>query len=147
MANKIRVLFICNQNSGRSQLAEALLRMLYGDRYEVYSAGVVPSQVNPYAIRVMEELGVDMSGHRAKNIDEYRDMEFDYVVTVCDAAKETCPYFPGRRVIHHSFSGAATTGTDKEILLSFAKVRDEIRTWLVQEFGPAAIIPNSEPLH
>lgn len=83
-------------------MAEALLRMLYGDRYEVYSAGVVPSQVNPYAIKVMEELGVDMSGHRAKNIDEYRDREFDYVVTVCDAAKETCPFFPGHRVIHHS---------------------------------------------
>jgi len=132
---KEKVLFICNQNSGRSQMAEALLRMLYKDRYDSYSAGVIPSQVNPYAIRAMEQLGVDMSSHRSKSIDEFKDMDFDYVVTVCDVAKETCPYFPGRTVLHHSFSSASTEGSEEEILASFGRVRDEIRSWIEMQFG------------
>lgn len=131
---KEKVLFICNQNSGRSQMAEALLRMLYGDRYESYSAGVIPSQVNPYAIKTMEQLGVDMSSHHSKSIDEFRDMDFDYVVTVCDTAKETCPFFPGRQVLHHSFSSASSEGSEEEILASFGKVRDEIRAWIEEQF-------------
>ena len=130
-----KVLFICQQNSGRSQLAEALLRMLYGDCYEVYSAGVVPSQVNPYAVKVMQQLGVDMSSHRSKSIDEFKDVVFDYVVTVCDQARETCPFFPGRQVIHHSFASASSEGSAEEILKSFARVRDEIRAWLEEQFG------------
>lgn len=133
--SKEKVLFICNQNSGRSQMAEALLRMLYGDRYEAYSAGVIPSQVNPYAIKAMEQLGVDMSRHRSKSLDEFKDVEFDYVVTVCDIAKETCPYFPGRHVIHHSFSGASSEGSEEEVLASFGRVRDEIRAWIEEQFG------------
>ena len=132
---KESVLFICNQNSGRSQMAEALLRMLYGNRYEAYSAGVIPSQVNPYAIKVMEQLGVDMSSHRSKSLDEFKNANFDYVVTVCDVAKETCPYFPGRQVLHHSFSGASSEGSEEEILASFGRVRDEIRTWIEEQFG------------
>jgi len=132
---KQKVLFICNQNSGRSQMAEALLRMLYPDRYESYSAGVIPSQINPYAVKVMEQLGVDMSSHRSKSIDEFMDKEFDYVVTVCDVAKETCPYFPGRNVLHHSFSSASGEGGEEEILASFAGVRDEIKTWIIEQFG------------
>ncbi|HWP96253.1 MAG TPA: arsenate reductase ArsC [Syntrophomonadaceae bacterium] len=133
---KERVLFICNQNSGRSQIAEALLRMLYGDRYKVYSAGVIPSSVNPYAIKTMQALGVDMSSHRSKSIDAFKDIDFDYVVTVCDVARETCPYFPGRQVLHHSFSGAVNEGSEEEILASFEKVRDEIKAWLKVQFGP-----------
>ncbi len=133
--NKEKVLFICNQNSGRSQMAEALLRMLYGDRYESYSAGVTPSQVNPYAIKAMEQLGADMSKHRSKSIDELRDIEFDYVITVCDQAKKTCPYFPGLRVLHHSFSRASDVGGGEEILASFASVRDEIKAWIEKQFG------------
>jgi len=133
--SKQKVLFICNQNSGRSQMAEALLRMLYPDRYESYSAGVIPSQINPYAVKVMEQLGVDMSSHRSKSIDEFMDKEFDYVVTVCDVAKETCPYFPGRNVLHHSFSSASGEGGEEEILASFAGVRDEIKTWIIEQFG------------
>lgn len=133
--NKEKVLFICQQNSGRSQLAEALLRMLYPDRYESYSAGVTPSQVNPYAIKVMEQLGVDMSNHRSKCIDEFNDTEFDYVITVCDKAQETCPYFPGRNIIHHSFTSALSEGSEKDILASFIRVRDEIRDWLEKQFG------------
>jgi arsenate reductase len=132
---KEKVLFICNQNSGRSQMAEALLRMLYGNRYESYSAGVVPSQVNPYAIKAMEQLGVDMSGHRSKSIDAWKDTEFDYVVTVCDTARETCPFFPGRQVLHHSFSSAMSQGSEEEILASTCRVRDEIRAWIEQQFG------------
>lgn len=130
-----KILFICNQNSGRSQMAEALMRMLYGDRYEVYSAGVIPSRVNPYAVKAMELLGVDMSGHRSKSLEELKDIEFDYVVTVCDIARETCPYFPGRQVLHHSFSGASGQGSEEEILKSFVQVRDEIKTWLEEQFG------------
>jgi len=133
--SKQKILFICNQNSGRSQMAEALLRMLYPDRYESYSAGVIPSQINPYAVKVMEQLGVDMSSHRSKSIDEFMDKEFDYVVTVCDVAKETCPYFPGRNVLHHSFSSASGEGGEEEILASFAGVRDEIKTWIIEQFG------------
>jgi len=130
-----KILFICNQNSGRSQLAEALLRMLYGDRYDAYSAGVIPGKVNPYAVKVMEQLGVDMTGHRSKSIDEFKDYDFDYVITVCDKAKETCPYFPGRKLIHHSFSSALSEGSEEEILESFIVVRDEIRAWIEEQFG------------
>lgn len=133
---KQKVLFICNQNSGRSQMAEALLRMLYGDRYEVFSAGVVPSLVNPYTIKSLEQLGVDMSAHYAKSINEFKDIEFDYVITVCDKAKETCPFFHGKQVIHHSFSSASTEGTEDQILASFGQVRDEIRGWLKTTFEP-----------
>jgi len=132
---KPKVVFICHHNSGRSQLAEALLRMLYGDHFDAYSAGVIPSQVNPYAVQAMELLGVDMSRHRSKSIEEYKDVDFDYVVTVCDKARESCPFFPGRNLIHHSFSGALSEGSEEEILASFVKVRDEIRTWLEEQFG------------
>ena len=131
---KPKVLFICNGNSGRSQMAEALLRMLNGDRYEVYSAGLVPAEINPYAVKAMEQLGVDMSGHYAKGIEIFKDITFDYVITVCDAAKETCPYYPGKEVLHHSFSSAVTEGSEEEILASFGSVRDEIKAWLETEF-------------
>ncbi|PKM77187.1 MAG: low molecular weight phosphatase family protein [Firmicutes bacterium HGW-Firmicutes-15] len=143
-----KVLFICHHNSGRSQLAEALLRMLYPDRYESYSAGVIPSQVNPYAIKVMEQLGVDMSSHRSKSIDEFKDTVFDYVVTVCDKARESCPYFPGHNIIHHSFTSALSEGSEEEIQASFIRVRDEIRDWLEKQFGALLIklLPANENL-
>jgi len=115
-------------------MAEALLRMLNGDRYEVYSAGLVPAEINPYAVKAMEQLGVDMSGHYAKGIEIFKDITFDYVITVCDAAKETCPYYPGKEVLHHSFSSAVTEGSEEEILASFGSVRDEIKAWLETEF-------------
>ncbi len=132
---KEKVLFICTHNSARSQMGEALLRMLYGDRYDSYSAGVSASRVDPYAIKVMEELGADMTGHRSKNINELNGIDFDYVVTTCDEARETCPYFPGRQVIHHSFSKASKQGTEAEIMASFRSVRDEIKEWIEQQFG------------
>lgn len=132
---KPTVLFICAQNSGRSQMAEALLRHLYGDRYEVYSAGVEASTVSPYAIQALAEIGIDMSSHYSKSLDEFADRDFDYVVTVCDKARETCPFFPGRTILHHSFSAADTSGSEAEILREFGRVRDEIRSWIVVQFG------------
>lgn len=132
---KQRVLFICNSNVGRSQMAEALLRSMYGDRYEVFSAGVVPGEISPYTVRVMEEMGADMSGQRSKSIDEFRDVEMDIVVTVCDAAQETCPFFPAKQVIHHSFAGAVMTDNEAESMDNFRRVRDDIRTWLMEQFN------------
>ncbi|MCX7919285.1 MAG: arsenate reductase ArsC [bacterium] len=133
---KKRVLFICTHNSARSQMAEGILRAVYSDRYEVYSAGTEPTAVNPYAIKVMAELGIDISNHRAKSIDEFRECQFDYVVTVCDSAKETCPYFPGAgKKLHQSFDDPSKfQGTEDEILAGFRRVRDEIKAWIEKTF-------------
>ena len=95
MPDKKRVLILCTGNSARSQMAEGLLRHDAGDRFEVFSAGTKPSQVRPEAIAVMRELGIDISGHRSKSVDEFAGQPFDYVLTVCDNAKESCPIFPG----------------------------------------------------
>jgi arsenate reductase (thioredoxin) len=98
---KKRVLFICTHNAARSQMAEGLLRALHGNRYEVSSAGTKPGRVSPYAIKVMAEIGIDIGAHRAKSLQEVLDQEFDYVITICDHAKESCPYFPGGKKILH----------------------------------------------
>jgi arsenate reductase len=117
-------------------MAEGLLRALYGDRYEAYSAGTEPGGVNPYAVRAMAEIEVDISGHRSKSIEEFRGMRFDYVVTVCDHAKETCPFFPGGgEYIHESFDDpSGLRGTESEIAAGFGRVRDEIRNWIEKTF-------------
>ncbi len=130
--DKKKVLFICTQNSARSQMAEGLLRSLYGDRYEVFSAGTNPFRVNPFAIEAMKKAGIDISSHRSKSIDEFVEMDIDYAVTVCDSAKENCPYFPSARVLlHKGFTDpAVTNGNDAEKLAVFEKVRDEIKTWI-----------------
>ena len=127
-----RVLILCTGNSARSQMAEGLLRHDAGDRFEVFSAGTKPSHVRPEAIAAMRELGIDISGHRSKSVDEFTGQEFDYVLTVCDNAKEVCPIFPGRTVmIHHSFEDpAALQGSEGERLAAFRRVRDEIRGYL-----------------
>lgn len=132
MTNKKKVLFVCTQNSARSQMAEGLLRYFHGDRYEAYSAGTNPFKVNPFAIKAMANLGIDISSHYSKSFDELANREFDVVVTVCDNAKENCPYFAGgKKYIHHSFSDPAVQkGSDAEILTQFEKVRDEIKLWL-----------------
>jgi len=133
---KEKVLFICTHNSCRSQMAEGLLRHLYGDHYESYSAGLEVTDVNPYAIKVMGELGIDISSQRSKSIEEFRGMVFDYVVTVCDSAREKCPFFPGKKVIHKSFEDpAGFTGEEDEVLEVFRRVRDEIKNWIVETFG------------
>lgn len=134
---KQKVLFICTRNSARSQMAEGILRALYGDRYETYSAGTQPSKVNPYAIKVMSEIGIDISKHRSKSIEEFQGTEFDYVVTVCDSAKEACPFFPGgKKYIHRGFSDPAEfQGKEDEIIAKFRSIRDEIKNWIAETFG------------
>jgi len=133
-----RVLFLCTQNSCRSQMAEALLRLRFGDRYKAFSAGTNPSRVNPWAIRVMSELGADMSGQVSEHLDRYLGQSFDLVVTTCDSAAETCPVFPGAaKTIHRGFDDpAAAVGSDTAILATFRKVRDEIDAWIRAAFDP-----------
>ena len=132
---KEKVLFICTHNAARSQMAEGLLRTLHGDHYDVFSGGTEPSEVNPTAIQVMEEIGVDISHHRAKNVSEFIDQKFDYVVTVCDQARESCPFFPGGKIIHKSFKDPSLLkGTEEEVLAGFREARDEIRDWIEYAF-------------
>ncbi len=134
---KQRVLFLCIHNSARSQIAEGLLRQLYGDRYEVYSAGTAPTEVDPYAIRVLAEIGVDGARHRSKGIEEFLGMEFDYVVTVCDPVREACPVFPlAKQQLHKSFPDpTAIEGTEGEKLRVFRELRDQLLDWLKATFG------------
>ncbi len=136
-----RILFVCTQNSARSQMAEGLLRALYGGRYEVFSAGTNPFRVNPFAIEAMKKVGIDISGHRSKSIDEFMEIDIDYAVTVCDSAQESCPYFPGAKVLlHHSFSDpAAVTGSDEVILAEFERVRNEIKSWIEEAIATELI--------
>ena len=129
---KTRILILCTGNSARSQMAEGLLRHDAGDRFEVESAGIKPGYVRPEAIAVMKEIGIDLSGHRSKHIDEFAGQSFDYVLTVCDNAKESCPIFPGHgNRIHKSFEDpAALEGTEQDRLALFRRVRNEIRAYL-----------------
>jgi arsenate reductase (thioredoxin) len=117
-------------------MAEGFLRALKGDRYEAFSAGTEPRDVNPYAVRVMAEIGIDLGGHRSKNIDEFRDSVFDEVVTVCDSARESCPAFPGGgRKRHQSFPDPSHfEGAPEEILAGFRSVRDAIRFWILSAY-------------
>ncbi len=128
MSQKQRVIFVCTHNSARSQMAEGLLRHLAGDRYEVYSAGTVATKVNPLAIKAMAEKGIDISHHTSDHIDKYMGMEFDYVITVCDNANESCPYFPTNKIRWHwSFEDpSAATGTAEQRLNKFREIRDQI---------------------
>jgi len=132
MLAKKRVLILCTGNSARSQMAEGLLRHDAGDRFEVFSAGTKPGQVRPEAIAVMRELGIDISGHRSKHVDEFKAQPFDYVLTVCDHANESCPIYPGHtNRLHRSFDDpSAAQGSEPERLAVFRRVRDEIRDYL-----------------
>ena len=129
MTERKRVLILCTGNSARSQMAEGLLRHDGGDRFEVASAGVAPTRVRPEAIAAMREIGIDISGHTSKSVDEFTNQEFDYVITVCDHANEQCPLFPGEtKRIHWSFDDPAATQGNEQVRLSvFRRVRDEIR--------------------
>ena len=129
MSDHKRVLILCTGNSARSQMAEGLLREMAGDRVEVASAGVSPTQVRPEAIAAMREIGIDISSYRSKSVDEFVNQNFDYVITVCDNANEQCPVFPGQvKRIHWSFDDPAAAQGDEEARLSvFRRVRDEIR--------------------
>jgi len=132
MADKKQVLILCTGNSARSQMAEGLLRHDAGDRFEVESAGTKPSQVRPEAIAVMKELSIDISGHRSKSVDEFAGQSFDYVLTVCDNAKESCPVYPGHAYrLHRAFEDpAAAGGSETERLAVFRRVRDQLRDYL-----------------
>ncbi|MGD9629373.1 MAG: arsenate reductase ArsC [Pyrinomonadaceae bacterium] len=135
---KPRILVLCTGNSARSQMAEGLLRAKLGDRFEVVSAGTRPSVVRPEAIEALREVGIDISGNRSKSVEEFADTEIDHVLTVCDNAKENCPYFPARtRLVHHAFDDPADTeGTFQERLAVFRRVRDEIGDYIDREFAP-----------
>jgi arsenate reductase (thioredoxin) len=125
---KTRVLFLCTGNSCRSQMAEGFLRVLAGDRFEAASAGIAPMRINPTAVRVMAEIGIDISEQRSKSVVEMMGKQFDYVVTVCDNARETCPIFPGSsKKLHWSFDDPATAeGAEEERLEVFRRVRNEL---------------------
>ena len=144
---KKKVLFLCTHNSARSQIAEGLLRAMYGDRYEAYSAGVDATSVDPRAVLVMKDIGIDISGQRSKSSQEFRDTIFDLAVTVCDRAKQACPICStqlelpskiprAKEVIHRSFADpAAAVGSEEEQLGAFRQVRDEIKEWISQNLG------------
>lgn len=129
-----KILILCTGNSCRSQMAEGYMRHFTGDKAEVFSAGIETHGVNPKAVEVMKEDGIDISGHTSNHIDEYRNIDFDFVITVCDNAKENCPYFPSRaRQVHYNFPDPAKAkGTDEDVIGSFRKVRDEIKTYCEQ---------------
>ena len=138
MTTKTRVIFVCTANASRSQMAEGLLRAKYGDRYEVFSAGTRQSKVSTRAITVMQEIGIDISHHRSKTLDEFRGTSFDLAVTLCDNANAICPIVSGaKKTIHHGFTDPhLVPGTDETILDGYRRVRDEIASWIDEEFGP-----------
>ncbi len=132
---KQRILFLCTHNSARSQMAEGLLRYLDGEQFEALSAGTQATQVRPLAIKAMAELGIDISGHPSKTLERYLNEPFDEVITVCDAAAEACPVFPGaKRQRHWSFPDPAQAkGSEEEQLAVYRRVRDAIRTHIETE--------------
>jgi arsenate reductase len=132
MTAPIRVLFVCTGNSARSQIAEALLRDFGGADFEVFSAGTEPKGVNPYTVRVLEEIGLDWSGAKAKSVAEFIGQPFDYVITVCDRARQTCPVFPGQHnTLHWGLDDPAEVeGTDEQKLEAFRRTRTEVATRL-----------------
>ena len=146
-AQKKKVLFLCTHNSARSQMAEGLLRSMFGDRYEAHSAGTLATSVDPRAVQAMREIGIDISGQRSKSSQEFEGTIFDLAVTVCDRARQASPIcstnldLPGpapkaREVVHRSFEDpAAATGSVEEQLLAFRRVRDEIKGWIARTFG------------
>lgn len=128
----IKILILCTGNSSRSQIAEGYFRKYLKNMAEVYSAGVEVHGVNPYAIAVMKEDGIDISGHTSNNVSEYLEINFDYLITVCDNARERCPYFPGgTKKFHHNFPDPANVkGSEKYIMAQFRKVRDMIKDYV-----------------
>ena len=137
MTAKTRVIFVCTANAARSQMAEGLLRAKYGDRYEVFSAGTRQTKVSVSAIAVMQEIGIDISHHRSKTLDEFRGVSFDIAITLCDNAHAICPIISGaKKTIHHGFADPhLIPGTGETILDGYRRVRDEITSWIDGEFG------------
>ena len=133
-----KVLILCTGNSARSQMAEGLLQHICGNAYVVHSAGTHPSTVRPEAIKALAEMGIDISQNRSKSVEEFAGQEIDHVLTVCDNAKENCPYFPAKtRLTHHAFEDpAAVLGDEETRLAAFRRVRDEIFKYLKTEYSP-----------
>jgi arsenate reductase len=128
--NKQRVLILCTGNSARSQMAEGLLRHMTDDRFSVFSAGTRPAGLNLHAVQAMQELSIDISQHRSKSVDEFTGQSFDYIITVCDNARESCPIFPGAgQRIHQSFEDPAAAPPD-QAPVAFRRVRDQMAEWL-----------------
>jgi arsenate reductase len=134
---KERVLFICTHNSARSQMAEGLLRSLYGKRYEVFSAGTKPREVHPNSIKVMKEIGIDISNYYSKNVKDFINEDFDFVITVCDSAEESCPFFVrGKQQLHKDFEDPSSfSGSKEAVLAKFREVRDGLKEWLEEFFN------------
>lgn len=150
---KTKVLFLCTHNSARSQIAEGLLRFLYGDKYEVFSAGTNPTKVNPVAIKVMDEIGIDMSGQYSKSLDIFKDVDIDLVVSVCRSSKINCaicasPIVMGKPelitsrlpkakdYLDHPFDDPSEVqGTEQEKLQAFRRTRDEMKKWIKERFA------------
>jgi arsenate reductase len=134
---KRTVIFVCTQNAGRSQMAEGYLRARYGDRYEAFSAGTHPSRISRKAIAAMKEIGVNISGHRSKSLDEFAGQELDIAVTLCDRAGAVYPIVPfAKETIHRSFPDpGGFTGTEEEVMARIREVRDEITRWIDSQFG------------
>jgi arsenate reductase len=134
--DKEKVLFLCTNNSIRSQIAEGLLNTILGSKYIAFSAGINPTIINPYAVEVMKEIGIDLSKQYSKVIDDFKGENFDIIVTVCDNAKEACPFFPGKKIIHKSFEDPAQySGSIEDTLEIFRKTRDEIKKWIIGTFN------------
>ncbi len=136
-SSKRTVLFVCTHNSARSQMAEGLLNHLYGDRFAAFSAGTEKTSIHPLAIKAMKRIGIDISHHQSKTVESYGNQEFDFVITVCDRARETCPYIPTKNEsFHWSFDDpAAAIGTEAEKRAVFERVRGEIKEKIVNYFG------------
>ena len=136
-SSKKSVLFVCTHNTVRSQMAEASLNNIYGDRYSAFSAGSDPTQIDPLVITVMKEVGIDVSSYKSKGLNVFRDYHFNYVVTVCDQANESCPYFQGGNLrIHKSFSDPSKfQGWHEDVINEYRRVRDEIKNWIEKEFS------------
>jgi len=134
---KKRILFLCTHNSCRSQMAEGLVDYYLGDRFQAFSAGTEATRVNPLAIAVMAELGIDLSVHRSKTLDEYTGEQFDYIITLCGDANEKCPlFFGGVQRLHYGFEDPSRlSGSEEDVLPEFRRVRDEIKNWIIDYFG------------
>ncbi len=135
MADKLKILLLCTGNSCRSQMAEGWVRRLKADRIDVWSAGIEKHGINPLAVKVMAEADVDISGYKSKTVDELPAQPFDYVITLCSHAHETCPFFPGQtKRLHKGFDDpprlAEGAASEAEALVHYRRVRDEIRTWV-----------------
>ncbi len=146
-APTLRVLFLCTGNSCRSQMAEAFARHLKGDAIEAYSAGTAPKGVDPRAVKAMAEVGIDIATYKSKSIGELTDIEFDYVITLCDDAAQACPFFPAKTaIIHHGFDDppklAQEAKNEQEALVHYRRVRDEIRAYV--ETLPESLIEKTK---